>query len=119
LRLLLDEHFSPAIADQLIKRGHDVVAAAAVAELRHQDDLAVLSWAVDQRRGVVTEDAPDYLALHGLRLSRGEHHYGIVLTNARRFPRSRRGIGKLVRELDDLLRSLPTEDALRADIRWL
>ena len=68
---------------------------------------------------MVTEDAADYLALHGLRLSRGEHHYGIVLTNGRRFPRSRRGIGKLVHELDGLLRSLPAEDALRADVRWL
>ena len=119
MRLLLDEHFSPAIAAQLTKRGHDVVAAAAVAELRHQEDPAVLTRAVGQRRAVVTADAADYLALHGLRLSRGEHHYGIVLANARRFPRIRRGIGKLVRELDDLLRSLPAEGALRADLRWL
>jgi len=119
LRLLLDEHFSPAIADQLRKRGHDVAAAAAIVELRHKDDAAVLAWAVGQRRAVVTEDAADYLALHGPRLSRGEHHYGIVLTNARRFPRNRRGIGRLVRELDDLLRSLPADDALRADVRWL
>ena len=93
--------------------------AAAVAELRHQDDAALLTWAVGQRRSVVTEDAADYLALHRLRLSRGEHHHGLVFTNVRRFPRSQRGIGKLVRALDALLRSLPAEDALRADVRWL
>jgi hypothetical protein len=119
LRLLLDEHFSPAIADQLRRRGHDVLAVAAVRELRHLEDAEALTWAVAKHRAVVTEDAADYLALHRLRLSRGEHHYGILFTNARRFPRSRRGIGKLVRVLDNLLRNLPADEALRADVRWL
>ena len=119
MRLLLDEHFSTAIAEQLRKRGHDVVAAAASPDLRHLDDSAVLAWATSQRRVVVTEDAADYLALHEQHLSRGVRHRGIVLTNARRFPRSRAGIGRLVRELDALVTSRPGDNSLLADLLWL
>ena len=119
MRLLLDEHFSTAIAEQLRKRGHDVIAAAALADLRHRDDAEVLVWATAQRRVVVTEDAADYLVLHEQYLSRGLRHRGIVLTSARRFPRSRAGIGRLVRALDGLLKSRPGDDSLMADVLWL
>jgi predicted nuclease of predicted toxin-antitoxin system len=119
LRLLLDEHFSTAIAEQLRKRGHDVIAAAALPDLRHRDDAEVLVWAIAQRRVVVTEDAVDYLALHEQHLSRGLRHRGIVLTSSRRFPRSRDGIGRLVRALDGLLRSRPGDNSLLADVMWL
>jgi len=119
LKLLLDEHFSPVIAQELRKWRHDVIAAATKPELRHRDDAEVLTWSAGQRRAVVTEDAADYLALHRLWVSRGEHHFGVVLTSARRFPRSRRGIGRLVRELDALLHDGADDEALRADVRWL
>lgn len=119
MRLLLDEHFSTAIAEQLRKRGHDVIAAAALAELRHRDDAEVLVWATAQRRVVVTEDAADYLVLHEQYLSRGLRHRGIVFTSARRFPRRRAGIGRLVRALDDLLKSRLADDSLVADVLWL
>jgi hypothetical protein len=119
LRLLLDEHFSTAIAEQLRKRGHDVIAAAALVELRHRDDAQVLVWATAQRRVVVTEDAADYFALHEQYLSRGLRHRGVVFTSARRFPRSRAGIGRLVRALDGLLKSRPGDDSLVADVLWL
>jgi len=119
LRLLLDEHFSTAIAEQLRKRGHDVIAGAALPELRHRDDAEVLTWATAQRRVVVTEDAADYLKLHEEHMSRGLRHRGLVLTSSRRFPRSRAGIGQLVRALDRLLMSRPGDDSLLADVLWL
>ena len=71
------------------------------------------------RRAVLTENARDFVDLHKLSLTRREAHYGIVLTSARRFPRSRAGIGQLVRALDNLFKQSPAEDALRADLRWL
>jgi predicted nuclease of predicted toxin-antitoxin system len=119
LRLLLDEHYSPAIAEQLRKRGYDVVAAADSAELKHKEDPELLRWAARQRRAVVSENARDFAELHKLSLTHREAHYGIVLTNARRFPRNRAGIGRLVRALDNLLLKSPAEDALGADLRWL
>lgn len=119
MRLLLDEHFSTAIAEQLRKRGHDVMAAAASPDLRHLDDAEVLAWATAERRVVVTEDAADYLALHQQHLSRGLRHRGIVLTNPRRFPRTQAGIGRLVSALDGLLKSGPGDNSLLADLVWL
>ncbi len=119
MRLLLDEHFSPAIAEELRKRGHDVVAAAAIPELRHREDDELLAWGTSQHRALVTENAADYLRVHQLHLSRGDRHYGIVLTSPRRFRRDRAGIGPLVRALDRLLQSFQSEDALLADLQWL
>lgn len=119
MKLLLDEHYSPAIAEQLTKRRHDVIAAVDVSELKGLEDAEILAWAVARRRALVSENATDLIELHRLYLSRGDMHYGIVLTSARRFPRSRAGIGRLVRALHDLLEQSPTEGALRADLRWL
>jgi len=119
LRLLLDEHFSPLVAEELRKRGHDVVAAAAIPELRHREDADLLAWGTSQRRALVTENAADCVRLHQLHLSRGDRHYGIVLTSPRRFPSNRAGIFPLVRALDKLLQSFQEEDALLADLQWL
>ena len=119
MKLLLDEHYSRAIAEQLRKRGHDVVAAVDAAELKNQEDSDLLRWAVSQRRGVVSENAIDFLELHKQYLVAGKAHYGILLTSARSFPRTRAGIGKLVRALDKFLSDAGGEDALRLDVRWL
>jgi predicted nuclease of predicted toxin-antitoxin system len=119
LRLLLDEHFSPAIAAQLQRRGHDVVAAAERTELKNQEDQELLRWAVGERRTLVSENATDFIELHGQCLTRGQKHYSIILTSAEQFPRRRAGIGRLVRALDTLLRESVPEDALRLDLRWL
>lgn len=56
VRLLLDEMFSPRIADELRRRGHDVVAMVADPELRALSDAAVYAWAAEQDRRVVTEN---------------------------------------------------------------
>jgi len=44
VRLLLDEHLSPAIAEQLRSREHDVVLVVEVG-LRQQLDREVMAWA--------------------------------------------------------------------------
>ena len=119
MKLLLDEHYSPSIAEQLRKRRHDVVAAAAIPELVHRDDAAILAWATQHGRAIVTENASDYLELHHDYLARSKGHFGIVLTSARRFPRRRAAIGRLVTGLDALLKLVPGDDALRADVRCL
>ena len=119
MRLLLDEHFSPAIADELRSRGHDVLAVAAIQELRQCGDSDLLTWATEQGRALVTENVADFVALHRQALSRGERHGGIVVTSPHRFPRSTAGVGALVAALDELLHALPDDDALATDLRWL
>ena len=97
--LLLDEMFSPVIAEQLREKRHDVLAVVADPKLRALDDTALYEWARSNGRRVVTENAKDFRPL--LWLEKGETGPGILLTSSRTFPRSRRSVGLLVAALDN------------------
>jgi predicted nuclease of predicted toxin-antitoxin system len=112
LRLLLDEHLSPAIAAQLRGRGHDVVSAAE-AGLAGIDDPQVLSSAALDRRAVVTNNIQDFRPLHAAHLTMSTIHYGIVLVPTGKYSLRRDQLGQLVTALDQLLARLTTDDALR------
>lgn len=118
MTLLLDEHFSPALAEQLRLRGHDVVAAAELAHLRQRPDAEVLAWSAVEGRAVVSENVDDFLRLHSEYLARGQEHAGLILTTRRRFPRSAGALGRLVLALDELLQVLDDDD-LRSATYWL
>ena len=117
LRLLLDEHFSPEIARQLRSRGHDVIAARDRPDLHGLSDRALLGFATDDRRAIVTENVADFAELHRRSVLRRDPHAGIVFTSPRRFPRSRRGIGKIVRSLERLVGEGPPD--LAEQTWWL
>lgn len=117
LRLLLDEHFSPAIARQLRSRGNDVVAARERVELHGLDDRELLALATTERRAIVTENVADFAELHRQSVVRGDPHAGLVFTSPRRFPRTRRAIGRLVRGLDRLVAEGPND--LDGQTWWL
>ncbi len=93
-RLLLDEMFSPRIAEQLRQRSHDVLALVVDPELRALADPEVYAWAGEHGRRVVTENVKDVrpLAADG-------HGAGVLFTSSRR-PRSRQNLGPLVDALD-------------------
>ncbi len=113
MRLLLDEHFSPTVAAQLRRRRHDVIAARADANLHGLTDAALLAHATAERRALVTENVADFVELHRAAVVSGHRHYGIVFTSGRRYPRTTRAIGRLVRALDAFLDENRAEDALR------
>lgn len=117
LRLLLDEHFSPEIARQLRSRGHDVIAARERADLRGLADRQLLGFATDASRAIVTENVADFVELHRESTLRGVPHAGIIFTSPRRFPRTRRGIGRIVRAADALLANGPAD--LAGQTWWL
>ncbi len=113
--LLLDEMFSPVIAQQLRDRGHDILAVAADPTLRAMDDAELYEWARADGRRVVTENAKDFRPL--LWGEGGNAGPGILLTSSRTFPRSRRATGLLVAALEGWLHqpgasSRPAEDWL-------
>ena len=116
MRLLLDEHFSPEIARQLRARGHDVVAVRERVELHGLGDRQLLAAAQSEDRAIVTENVADFIELHRASLLTGETHAGIVFTSPKRFPRTRRAIGRLVRSLDGLLAGT---SALDGEVVWL
>jgi predicted nuclease of predicted toxin-antitoxin system len=118
VKLLLDAHYSPAIAEQLRKRGHDVVAAGERAELPLPDDQ-LLAAATAEQRALVTNNAADFIPLIQQAAETGTRHYGLVLTSDRTLPRSIRAIGRHVRALEKLLHAHPADDGLADSSVWL
>jgi hypothetical protein len=118
LRLLLDEHYSPRIAQQLRRRGHDVVSVSERAELIGLGDSDLLRLAAAEKRTIVTENVADFVELTRHFAAREEGHYGVIFTSSR-FPRSRATIGVFVRELGRLLRRRPEDGALLNQLHWL
>jgi hypothetical protein len=117
VRLLLDEHLSPAIAEQLRSRDHDVVSVAEVG-LRQQLDSAVMVWAVNEKRAVATANYQDFRPLHEVYLSRGDRHYGLLFI-PRRYSLAREGFGRLIEALARFLTEHPSENALESAEAWL
>lgn len=117
VRLLLDEMFSPEIASELVKRGHDVVAVAADPGLVGLPDEQVLEWATDQGRCLVTENVKDYEVLRRAAAAQGRTHAELLYSGPRRFPRDRRFVGMLVVALDKTIAAgqLPDPD----EVSWL
>jgi len=100
LRLLLDEHYNHAIAEELRRRGIDAVAIQKERpELEGQDDDVLLRAATLERRVVVTNNVRDFAPLvEDFGLS-GEMHFGVLFTDDATFPRTHAGIGLMVRAL--------------------
>ena len=119
MTLLLDEHFSFRIAEQLRKKGCDVIAVVERPELREMSDEALLRWAGRNDRALVTENVQDFLPIHAEFLNHGEQHCGLILTSARRFPRSTDGFGVLITALARLLSENQASSRLLSDIFWL
>jgi uncharacterized protein YbjT (DUF2867 family) len=116
-RLLLDEMFSPQIASELVRRGHDVVAVAADPALAGLPDEQVLEWVTGQGRCLVTENVKDYEVLRRAAAAQGRAHAGLLYCAPRRFPRDRHFLGALVAALDRTISSgrLPGPDG----VGWL
>ena len=119
MRLLLDEHLSPEIARQLRARRHDVQAVAERPDLVSLPDHELFARMAAERRAILTNNVPDYVALFNAALRQGEEHYGLLLVDDRSMPRARNTIGLFVRVLDELLQAHPAEDTLRSQLRWL
>lgn len=117
MKLLVDEMYTPVIAEQLRTRGQDALAVNEVPELRGFSDEALLEWAATRGRAILTENGGDLLALHAVCLRTGVRHSGIILASNAAFPRAKAAtVGALVRALDRLLTEV---QALDTDIRWL
>jgi Domain of unknown function (DUF5615) len=117
--LLLDEHYSPEIATQLRKHGHDVVSVAERPDLVGLGDDELLARMASERRAIVTENAIDFVPLARQATTVGEQHYGVVLTSPRSMPRRKGTIGLFVQVIDAFLTNHSADDACRNDVRWL
>jgi hypothetical protein len=106
LKLLLDEMYASAVAEQLRRRGHDVASVhdPGYRRLEGAPDEEVFAAAIAEGRALVTENVADFRRLEAQALARGERHAGLVFTTNRRFPRGDPAtIGSLFRALDALI----------------
>lgn len=119
LKLLLDEMYPPAIAEQLRCRGHDAHAVAARPELGALADPEIFAVAQHEQSAVVTENIDDFSAIADSHDRSGQTHHGLILLHPRRYPRGNpRTIGQMVTALAKLLgeQSGTTPTSLR---HWL
>ena len=108
MRLLLDEMHAPAVAAELRRLGHDVVAVKERSELIGLPDAGLLLAATSDERAVVTENVKDFAALHKTAVAAAQRHSGVIFTHSRRFPR---GAGDHVQTLVQALAAFLTERA--------
>jgi hypothetical protein len=119
LKLLIDEHYPPSIAEQLRERGHDAVSAQEEADLRGMTDPDLFAEAQRRNSAVLTENVADYMLLDAEYRSRHLAHWGLVLTSNRTFPRGKSTtVGALVTALDELLRKADAENR-SSKVIWL
>jgi len=110
VRLLLDEMWSPDIAEQLRRRGHDVIAVAERPDLRRQSDNLIFATAQREGYTIVTENVADFRSLGIAADEQGQSHHGLIFTSNRQFPRHNpRTLGRLVIALDELLSKNPDD----------
>jgi predicted nuclease of predicted toxin-antitoxin system len=119
LRLLLDEMYPPRLAEELRRRGHEVIAVAEIPELRASEDEVLLLAATADRRVLVTENIVDYPEIVATLNDERQVPTGVILVSSRSFPRTERGLGALVRALDGYLGQRADEDTVPGGIHWL
>lgn len=116
MKLLLDEMLPAAIAEQLRRRGHDVMAVTEHPELRGLPDPELLEHCGREQSAIVTYNRADYLELDRHYRSEGRDHAGVVILNPRRFPQGAATIGALVHSLGTFLTQ---ESPYPSFIHWL
>jgi hypothetical protein len=121
LKLLIDEHYPPSVAEQLRERGHDAVAVQEEPDLRGTTDVDLFAEAQRRQSAVLTENVADYMTLDAEYRARRSAHWGVVLTSNRTFPRGKaKTVGPLVKALDELLREAdPEAEGPTSRVIWL
>lgn len=106
MKLLIDEHYSPSVAEQLRARGHDAVAVQEESDLRGMLDPDLFGEAQRRNCALLTENSADFTLLDAEYRGRHLAHWGLIFTSNRTFPRGKATtVGALVKALDELLRN--------------
>jgi nucleoside-diphosphate-sugar epimerase len=102
-RLLLDEIFPNAMAEQLNAKGHDVRAVVASPEFAGRPDEEILIGAVEAGRALVTADIKDFMPIDARYRAAGRVHAGLIMVSTKTFPRNRTYVTAVTSALDALL----------------
>jgi len=112
MKFCLDEQMSRRVAEQLRKKGCDAIAITET-HLGHRNtpDEAVLSWAILERRALVTYNIHDFAPLMAQMYALGREHWGVILISERSIPQAE--IGRQVSALRRLASRYPGQDDLQ------
>ena len=102
-RLLLDEMFPGAMADQLCAKGHDVRAVVATPQLTGLPDEEILIGAAEAGRALVTANIKDFMPIDARYRATGRSHAGLILVATKTFPQTRSYVLAIVNALNALL----------------
>jgi len=101
LKLLLDEMYSPGLAEAL--RAADIDAQTVVElGLGGGSDPDVFAAAIADRRALLTENVGDLARIAAEHVVAGEHHHGVLIALSSLFSRRAAGIGPLVTAVLDV-----------------
>ena len=103
--ILLDEMLSPAIADQLRKRGIDAVALTEIQGMSGVCDEEVLTYATGVNRVVVTSNVRHTVVLDRQWRDAGRVHPGIACLDSQTFRQDRAFVGNVVTAFEKSLRT--------------
>jgi predicted nuclease of predicted toxin-antitoxin system len=95
VRLLLDEMYSPTLADALRTVGIDAVTVAGLG-LSGRSDLDLFAAAVADDYVVLTENVADFARIAAEHVTAGQHHPGVLIALSSRFSRCSAGRAVLV-----------------------
>ena len=116
MKVLLDEHLSPTVAELLRRRGCDAVAISDRADLRGAPDEHVLAVASDEDRALVTNDVKDFRPIGQRRVDTGARHAGLIFIPRQR-DRSRSSLARLTSALELVIEKNP--DGLANSEVWV
>ena len=119
MRLLLDEHLSPAVAAGLRDLGHDAIAIAERPDLRGRPDDKIFAAAAAEHRVIVSSDVADVLVLTR-QLSSSS--VATAASSSCRHPAAGhrgRAAGRLIARLAATMAENPADDAFDDRVEWL
>lgn len=99
MRVLLDEMIGPRVAEALREAGVDAVGVVERTDLRGLADEAVLQFATEDGRVIVTRNIADFARLDQQWLAQGRQHRGLLMVSEQAFPQNRNLVGALTRAL--------------------
>jgi hypothetical protein len=101
-RLLLDEMFAGAIAEQLRSKGHDVLAVVADPGLIGLSDDQILAHAANTGRALLTANIKDFVPIDARYRAASQTHAGLILVSTKTFPQDRGFTSAIVKALSAL-----------------
>jgi predicted nuclease of predicted toxin-antitoxin system len=110
LKLYLNENISWRVARSLREYGYDVISSHE-AKMDQSNDPEQFSYAIKQKRAVVTNNFRDFIVLDEIYNHQGKIHYGIIFT-------TKYTLSTLIKRLKKLLQTVSEEEMIN-QIRWL